>query len=99
MLRFERRVVASLTESADPDTRAAVERWVETTLAVMPEHLRAGVVAQSLALGAWTSLRRRRPEAVVASLRDSPVGLVRQYERLLGSLVRFAEHELAGRTT
>ena len=100
MLWFERHVVAALTETSDPGQRAAIASFVDGTLAAMPEHLRAGVAAESLAFGAWTRLRRGRPEAVVASLRRSPVGLLRQYERLLGSLVLFAEHELAvDRTT
>ncbi len=100
MLWFERHVVASLTETSDPAQRSAIATFVDTTLQAMPEHLRAGVVAESLALGAWAKIRRSSPEAVVTSLRRSPVGLLRQYERLLGSLVLFAEHELAvDRTT
>ena len=95
MLWFERHVVASLTESTDPTERAAIASFVDGTLKVMPEHLRAGVVAESLALGGWARMRRLDPDALVTSLRRSPVGLLRQYERLLGSLVLFAEHELA----
>lgn len=95
MLWFERHVVAGLVETPDPGQRAAIEEWVDSTLAAMPEHLRAGVAVESLALGVWAMLRRAAPEAVVASLRRSPVGLLRQYERLLGSLVVFAENELA----
>ena len=100
MLWFERHVVASLTETSDPDRRAAIACFVDGTLSAMPEHLRAGVAVESLALGAWARLRRVRPGAVVVGLRRSPVGPLRQYERLLGSLVLFAENELAvDRTT
>ncbi len=100
MLWFERHVVASLTETSDVEQRSAIESFVDSTLQAMPEHLRAGVAAESFALGAWAKVRRADPAAVVASLRRSPVGLLRQYERLLGSLVLFAEHELAvDRTT
>lgn len=100
MLRFERHVVASLTDTADPDQRAAIASFVDGTLAAMPEHLRAGVAAESVALALWARLRGVAPDAVVAALRRSPVGLLRQYERLLGSLVLFAENELAvDRTT
>lgn len=100
MLWFERHVVASLTATTDPEQRAAIGSFVDGTLRVMPEHLRAGVVAESLALGAWARLRRADPEAVVSALQRSPIGLLRQYERLLGSLVLFAENELAvDRTT
>ena len=95
MLWFERHVVASLTETSDPGQRAAIASFVDGTLAAMPEHLRAGVAVESVALGAWSRLRRSRPDDLVASLGRSPVGLLRQYERLLSSLVLFAENELA----
>lgn len=95
MLWFERHVVASLTETTDPTERAAIASFVDGTLKVMPEHLRAGVAAESLALGGWARVRGLDPDALVTSLRRSPVGVLRQYERLLGSLVLFAEHELA----
>ena len=95
MLWFERHVVASLTETTDPEQRAAIASFVDGTLRAMPEHLRAGVVAESLALGGWARIRRLDADALVTSLRRSPVGLLRQYERLLGSLVLFAENELA----
>ena len=100
MLWFERHAVASLTETTDDVARAAIASFVDGTLKAMPEHLRAGVVAESLGLGLWAKLRRADPGAVVAALSRSPIGLLRQYERLLGSLVLFAENELAvDRTT
>jgi hypothetical protein len=95
MLRFERQVVASLMETQDPERRAAVERFVGESLAAMPEHLRLGVLAESVALGTWARLRRRSHADLVDSLRTNPIGLLRQYERLLGSLVLFAEQEFA----
>ena len=100
MLWFERHAVASLTETPDTVARAAIASFVDGTLKAMPEHLRAGVAAESLGLGLWAKLRRADPGTVVAALARSPIGLLRQYERLLGSLVLFAEHELAvDRTT
>ena len=100
MLWFERHAVASLTETTDPEARAAIASFVDGTLDAMPEHLRAGVVVETLGLTLWAKLRRADPGAVVSSLARSPIGLLRQYERLLGSLVLFAEHELAvDRTT
>jgi hypothetical protein len=100
MLRFERHVVDALTETAEPGERAAIASFVDGTLKAMPEHLRAGVVAESLGLGLWAMLRRTGAAQLVESLRESPIGLLRQYERLLGSLVLFAENELAvDRTT
>jgi hypothetical protein len=94
MLRFERQVVASLITTDEPAERAAIEAFVDGSLRDMPEYLRVGVVAESLLLDAWSRVRGGGPEAVLASLEHSPVGLLRQYERLLGSLVLFAEQEL-----
>lgn len=98
MLPFERQVVASLAAPCDPGRLAGIERFVGSSLGAMPEHLRLGVAAESVALATWARLARRTPAEVLESLRRSPVGLLRQYERLLGSLVLFADHEL-GRST
>ena len=102
MLRFEREVVRSLVTSSDDRLRSAVEDYVDGSLRAMPEYLRAGVAAESVALGAWAGVlgRRRRgdPEDLVDLLdrwEESRVGVVRQYVRLLRSLVLFAECELA----
>ncbi|MDQ3384772.1 MAG: hypothetical protein M3503_01980 [Actinomycetota bacterium] len=100
MLWFERHAVASLTETTDEGARTAIAAFVDGTLKAMPEHLRAGVAAESLGLGLWAKLRRTDPGTIVGGLALSPIGLLRQYERLLGSLVLFAEYELAvDRTT
>jgi hypothetical protein len=98
VLPFERQVVASLVDGGSDEHRAAVERWVEASLADMPEHLRAGVIAESLALAAAARLARRSPESTVALLDSSPIGLLRQYVRLFRSLVLFAENELSNGT-
>ena len=96
MLRFERQVVASLVTAPDPDRRAAVESYVDGALRAMPEHLRAGVVAESLALGTWDRLRRRGGGAIdLEPLESSGIDVIRQYVRLMRSLVLFAENELA----
>lgn len=103
MVPFERRVVACLTRTDDPDLRAAVAAYVEGCLAAMPEHLRAGVLAESVALSAWARLADRGrgdDEALrrrLAAWEHHPVDVVRQYVRLLGSLVLFAEVELGDR--
>ena len=94
MLAFERKVVAGLTASTDPQLRGAVERWVDGTLRDMPEFLRLGVMAESVLFGLIASALRRDAPALVATLDASPVGLVRQYVRLFRSLVLFAELEL-----
>ena len=101
MLRFEREVVRSLVASPDDRLRSAVESYVDGALRAMPEYLRAGVAVESVALGAWAGLtggRRRGPHALESRLdawEESRIGLVRQYVRLLRSLVLFAECELA----
>jgi hypothetical protein len=96
VLAFERQVVGHLMSTTDPARRAAVEAYVDGTLRSMPEHLRAGVAAESVLLGAWARLRRRRGgELDLDALDGSPVDVVRQYVRLLRGLVLFAESELA----
>jgi hypothetical protein len=105
MLWFEREVVGALIESPDQPLRSAVESFVDGSLRDMPEHLRAGVAAESVLLGTYTAALRRvgrlpagDPRAVVARLEaweTSPIGVLRSYVRLMKSLVVFAENELA----
>ena len=94
MLGFERRMVAALTTSPDPALRAGVEGWVDDTLRDMPEHLRLGVLAESIGLGLWARVRPSDDRALLASFERSPLWPVRQYVRLLRSLVLYAENEL-----
>jgi hypothetical protein len=101
VLAFERRVVEALTCSADPTRRAAVASFVDASLLAMPEHLRAGVAAESVALGNWCRVRSRHggdPEQLRQQLRTwehHRVDFVRKYVRMMESLVVFAEFELA----
>jgi hypothetical protein len=103
VLWFEREVVGALMQpDLDAGTRAAVESYVAETLHSMPEHLRAGVVAETLALGSrsWIEHRtgrydRDRLHARLTRWKHSGIDPVRQYVRLLESLVLFAENELA----
>jgi hypothetical protein len=102
VLWFERRVVGALINPAlDASEQAKVESYVDRSLHAMPEFLRAGVAAESVAFGAWPRLQRavgRLDEEGlrrrVARWKVSSVDPVRQYVRLLQSLVLFAEHEL-----
>ncbi len=102
MLWFEREVVTHLiSPDLDERWRADVEAYVDGALRVMPPHLRAGVAMESLAFGAWPSaqraLGRLDPATVdraVEWCRTSRIDVVRQYVRLLESLVLFAENEL-----
>jgi hypothetical protein len=99
MLWFERQVVATLTETRDDDRRKAVEGYVDGVLAALPDHIRAGVAAESLLIGAWSRLSHGGTGSAhpvrIESLDASRIGPVRQYVRLLRSLVLFAEYELA----
>jgi len=103
VLWFERQVVGTLmSPSLDADARTAVESYVATTLQSMPEHLRAGVAAESIVLGGWSwladhagRLDEGRLRARVARWKISKLDPVRQYVRLLDSLVVFGENELA----
>jgi hypothetical protein len=102
MLWLEREVVASLVSpDLGVEQRSAVERYVDDSLRSMPEHLRAGVAAESMVFGAWPRLRqvlgrydRRSMDTRVERWKASRFDVVRQYVRLLHSLVLFAEHEL-----
>jgi len=103
VLWFEQEVVAALMRpDLDADTRAAVQSYVAGTLHSMPEHLRAGVLAETIALGGRSWIERRtgrfdrdRLLARLTGWKHSSIDPVRQYVRLLESLVLFAENELA----
>jgi|SRR5450631_3256722 hypothetical protein len=102
MLWFERQVVASfVSPTLDDSKRSLIESYVDGTLHSMPEHLRAGVAAESLLLGAWSSIQRGLgrfdPQTLgkhVERWKGSRFDVIRQYVRLLQSLVLFAENEL-----
>jgi hypothetical protein len=103
VLWFERELVRSMIRpGVDPGTRARIEAYVDGTLRSMPEHLRAGVVAESVVFGAPSVIARITGRYDADALRErvdrwraSHLDPVRQYVRLLESLVLFAEHELA----
>ncbi|HEY7438320.1 MAG TPA: hypothetical protein VIC35_02885 [Acidimicrobiia bacterium] len=100
MLGFERRVVEGLATTPDPARREAIVGYVDGALQAMPQHLRAGVVAESLLLGVFPTLRGTMGRSSVITRDDlerwnrSRIGVVRQYARLFGSLVLFADEEL-----
>src|SRR5688572_866694 len=99
MLSLERRVVADLTETTDPEVRAAVAAWVERALDDMPDALRLGVRGESLLFTMWATLARPADlRGLLRWLDESPIGLLRSYPRLFRSLVLFGELELAGST-
>lgn len=99
MLQFERAVVATMVGSeVDRGRRTAIEQYVDQCLRSMPEYLRMGVAAESVALGAWARLRGRGSggglERELARWRTNPLDPIRQYVRMFESLVLFATYEL-----
>jgi len=99
MLWLERQVVATLSADADPRHRLAIEGYVDGVLRAMPELLRLGVAGESVVLGAgeWVVRRlgsRRTFAERIERWERSPIGPIRQYVRLLSSLVIFGNEEL-----
>src|SRR3954462_6691332 len=100
MFWLEGRVVQALAGDDDHRTGGAISRFVDTSLAAMPQHLRLGVALESMGLGLWAPLRTGTNPDATATRRSmsgwehNPVGVVRQYPRLMSSLVLFAQHEL-----
>jgi hypothetical protein len=104
MLWFEREVVGALVATPSQPLRSGVEAFVDGSLRAMPEPIRAGVVGESLLLGAYVAARRatgrvdRDPATLLAQLdrwETSRIGVLRQYVHMVRSLVVFAENELA----
>jgi hypothetical protein len=100
MLWLERQVVATLASNVDPRRRLALEGYVDGVLRDMPEHLRMGVAAESIVLGSGEWLTRhlgskRTLTDRISGWEHSRIGPIRQYVRLLSSLVIFADEELA----
>ena len=97
MLWLEDRVVSALAGEDDHRTDGAISRYVASTLAAMPQHLRLGVALESVGLGIVTRLRYgpspddAAVHRAIASWERFPVGLVQLYPRLLASLVLFAQ--------
>ncbi len=99
MLWLERQVVATLSADADPGHRVAIADYVDGVLQSMPELLRLGVAGESVVLGAGEWLTRRlgsRHDFAerIEGWEHSRIGVIRQYVRLLSSLVIFADEEL-----
>lgn len=103
MLRFEREVVTALGNAPDPETRGAVEAFVDKTLRTMPEIVRLGTFAESVLLGGYIGLLTvagRLDGSTDLRIRldrweTSRIQYLRQYVHMFRSLVVFAECELA----
>lgn len=100
MLWLERRVVTALAGADDERTGGGISEFVDTSFAAMPQHLRFGVVGESILLGVYVWARYAPAPsdadvlAAMTAWEHSPIGVIRQYARLLTSLVTFAQQEL-----
>lgn len=99
MLWLERRIVAALAESDDDRSGGAISEFVDSSFRAMPQHLRLGVVVESMVLGTYVRMRHGSDpsrDSIVGSLdawEHNPIGVIRQYARLLSSLVIFSQQE------
>ena len=99
MLWLERRIVAALAGSDDDRSGGAISEFVDSSLRAMPQHLRLGVVVESIGLGAYVRVRYlgqpspQQIRAALAGFERFPLGVVRQYPQLLASLVIFAQYD------
>ena len=98
MLWFERQVVGALLADVEPAHRPAIESYVDGALRALPEHVRLGVAAESVALTGWATVdrlvRRDGPAGPrLKPLESSPLLPVRQYVRLFRTLVTMARYE------
>ena len=88
MLWLERHVVTALAGADDDRTGGAITHFVDTSFLAMPQHLRLGVVGESIALGAYVRLRHGTnpsPDAIrrsIAKWEHKRSGVIRQYARL-----------------
>lgn len=100
MSSFRSRVIDALLEPLDVTQRAAVEDFIDGSLGDLPQHLGLGIALVSLLLEVLTRAGHGGHIPDDATLRSlvgrweaSPLTPVRQYARLLSSLVLFADQE------
>lgn len=100
MASFRSRVIDALLAPLDPVQRGPAEQFVYGSLADLPEHLGLGIAGASVLLEVVTRAthRGRIPDqetlrALVATWASHPFTPVRQYARMLSSLVLFADQE------
>lgn len=100
MPSFRDQVITALLEPLEPTQRERVEGFVAGSLGDLPHHLRFGIALDSVLLEAITRTtnKGRVPDpselrALVARWETNPLTPIRQYARLLSSLVLFGDHE------
>ncbi len=103
MASFRTRVTDALLAPLDPVQRGPAEAFVDGSLGDLPAHLRLGIAGASVLLEAVTRAGHGGRIPDDATLRDlsdrwatNPFTPVRQYARLLSSLVLFADQETRG---
>lgn len=91
----------ALTDHLDEPRQVVIADGVADALGSMPEHLRAGVAAESVLLSVvlLAGRARGRPDSdavrrVLESWERSRVSVLRQYPRVFSSLVLFFDCEL-----
>lgn len=102
MPSFRSRILEALLAPLEPTQRGAAEAFVDGSLGDLPHHLRIGLALDSVLLEAITRATHGGRIPDDATLRDlvatwerHPLTPIRQYARLLSSLVLFADQETA----
>lgn len=100
MPSFRSRVIDALLAPLEPTQRARAEDFVQSSLADLPQHLRIGVTLDSVLLEVLARFGNggKIPDAaalrgLVGSWEANPLTPIRQYARMLSSLVLFADQE------
>lgn len=100
MASFRSRVTDALLEPLDPVQRGPAEQFVDGSLGDLPQHLRLGITGASVLLEIITRAghQGRIPDnatlrGLVARWSTNPFTPIRQYARMLSSLVLFADQE------
>lgn len=100
MPSFKSRIIDALLAPLEPTQRGATEAFIAGSLADLPQHLKIGIAVDSMLLEALTRATHggRIPDdetlrELITTWESNPLTPIRQYARLLSSLVLFADQE------
>lgn len=100
MPSFRTRIIDALLEPLSPTQRGRAEAFITGSLADLPQHLKIGLALDSVLLEALTRAGHggRVPDnaalrTLVGDWERHPLTPIRQYARLVSSLVLFADQE------
>lgn len=100
MASFRNRIIDALLEPLDPTQRGQAEAFVAGSLGDLPQHLRIGIALASVLLEVITRATHggripddARLRTLITAWEANPFTPVRQYARMLSSLVLFADQE------